>query len=148
MPNIFHGCLQQDTSSTNRTKSAQSEYSFFRVVFWHPALELIWVLACLVLFVFSSYLWQLFFSPFPFFLVFFFFNHQQEQTIESKISFWVLWGLMLPRQPNLTVLNWSPWSLPFITQSISINWSEGWHMLTCQNVNCSNILKMHYRSSS
>lgn len=146
MPNIFHGCLQQDTSFTNRTKSAQSEYSFFRVVFWHPALELIWVLACLVLFVYlvtcDSY-------SFPLSLFFLFcFNHQQEQTIENEISFWVLWGLVLPKQPNLTVLNWSPWSLPFITQSISINWSEGWHMLTCQNVNCSNILKMHYPSSS
>lgn len=49
MPNISHGCLQQDISFTNRTKSAQSEYSFLRIIFWHPALEVLGVLACLVL---------------------------------------------------------------------------------------------------
>lgn len=141
MPNIFHVCLHQDTSFTNRTKSAQSEYSCFTVVFWHLALELVWVFACLVVWVlgFLVCFWVFFFLdtyvsysfPLSLFFFLFCFNQQQEQTIDSEISFWALWALMLPKHQILQgVLNQRPWCLLLIAQSISPNCSERWQRLS------------------
>lgn len=152
MPNIFHVCLHQDTSFTNRTKSAQSEYSCFTVVFWHLALELVWVFACLVVWVLGFLVWFffswshmsiiLFLIPFFFFL--FCFNQQQEQTVENEISFWALWALLLPKHQILQgVLNQRPWCLLLIAQSISPNWSGRWQSLSCQNVSCSSRCAAH-----
>lgn len=98
MPNIFHGCLQQDTSFINRTKSAQSEYSFLQSCLLISCfeIELSFGISGFFLVTCVSY----FFPLSPFFLLCF--NHQQEQTIENGISFWALQGVMLPKQPELT----------------------------------------------
>lgn len=142
MPNIFHVCLHQDTSFTNRTKSAQSEYSCFTVVFWHLALELVWVLACLVQF--WGFFWLFFLVmyvsySFPLSLFFWFVltdskNRQLRMKFHSEPC--ELW-CSASSQILQRVLNRRPWCLLLIAQSVSTNWSGRWCMLSCQNVSCS-----------
>lgn len=137
MPNIFHGCLQQDTSFTNRTKSAQSEYSFVRVV-QTPCFGIA------LSFGVSGFVWFFFFVlvtcvSYSFALSTFFlfcFNHQQDNWEWNFILSLVRLWCSPSSQIWQSVLNWSPSSLLFITQSTSINWSERWHMLTYQNAKC------------
>lgn len=85
--------------------------------------------------------------PSFFFYFSFCFNQQQEQRVEKFCSEPCEAWCSPVSQPD-RVLNWSPWSLPFIIQSICINGSESWHMLTCQNVNCSGVLKKQYHLSA
>lgn len=107
---------------------------------------------CLGFGVFSLFLGFFFFLvtyvsysfPLSLFFFLFCFNQQQEQTIESEISFWALWALMLPKHQILQgVLNQRPWCLLLIAQSISPNCSERWQRLSCQNVSCSSRCTAH-----